>query len=132
MTNKDIKNAIKYWKETAEHDYQTMEYLFRGKKFSDSLFFGHIVLEKALKGLVVKETEEQAPYTHDLVRLAKLTGLGLPEEKLIFLNEINEFNIRARYPEQKLAFYKKSTLEYTEENLNRIKNIYKDLCQKLK
>lgn len=23
MTEKDIKNAIEYWKKTAEHDYQT-------------------------------------------------------------------------------------------------------------
>ncbi len=132
MTNKDIKNAIQYWKETAEHDYQTMDYLFKGKKYSDSLFFGHIVLEKVLKGLVVKETGEQAPYTHDLVRLAKLAELGLPKEELVFLNDVNEFNIRARYPEQKLAFYKKSTFKYTGENLNRIKNMYKDLCQKLR
>ena len=129
MTNKDIKNAIEYWKKTAEHDYQTMEYLFKGKKYSDSLFFGHIVLEKVLKGLVVKETGEQALYTHDLVRLARLAELGLSEEELVFLNDVNEFNIRARYPEQKLKLYRICTEKYTENKLEKITKLYKSLCQ---
>lgn len=132
MTDKDIKNAIKYWKETAEHDYQTMDYLFKGKKYSDSLFFGHIVLEKILKALVVKETGEQAPFTHNLVKLEEITKLGFSKEFIEFLNQVNDFNIRARYPEQKLAFYKKSTPKYAEENLKRIKNMYKDLLVLLK
>ena len=132
MTKKEVENAIEYWKEIAEHDYQTMEYLFKGKKYSDSLFFGHIVLEKILKALVVKETGEQAPYTHDLVKLVKLANIGSSEEEIIFLNDVNEFNIRARYPEQKFEFYKKSTPKYTKENLNKIIDMYKNLCQKLK
>ena len=95
MTNKDIKNAVEYWRKTAEHDYGTMQALYRGKQYSNSLFFGHIVLEKLLKGLVVKETGEQAP-------------------------------------EQKFKFYKKSTQKYAKGNLDGIKNMYKNLCQKLK
>ena len=73
MTGKEIKNTIEYWLETAKHDYQTMEYLFKGKKYSESLFFGHIVLEKILKALVVNETRKQAPYTHNLVELEKIS-----------------------------------------------------------
>ena len=132
MTKKKIMVAIKYWETIANHDYDTMLALFKSKRYSDSLFFGHIVLEKILKGLVVKKTKEQAPYTHDLVRLARLANIGSSKEEIIFLNNVNEFNIRARYPEKKLEFYKKSTLKYTERNLNRIKDVYKNLCQKLK
>jgi len=132
MTEKEIKNAIEYWKNVAEHDHKTMEYLFKGKEYSNTLFFGHIVLEKVLKGLFVKKLGEQPPFTHDLVRLEELTGLGLSKKDIIFLNDVNEFNIRARYPEKKLAFYKKCTLKYTKENLEKIENLYKNLCQKLK
>lgn len=39
MTEKDIKNTIKYWKETAEHDHKTMLVLFKSKEYSNSLFF---------------------------------------------------------------------------------------------
>ncbi len=132
MTEKEIKNAIKYWETTARRDYDTMLGLFKIERYPESLFFGHVVLEKILKGLVVKETAEQSPYTHDLVKLAKLANIDFSKEEIVFLNDVNEFNIRARYPEQKFEFYKKSTLKYTKENLNKIKSMYKNLCQKLK
>ncbi|MFH0755088.1 MAG: HEPN domain-containing protein [bacterium] len=132
MNNKDIKNIIEYWKKTAEHDYKTMLYLFKGKQFSNSLFFGHIVLEKILKALVVQEIKEQAPCIHDLVRLQKIAKLELSKEEINFLNKINDFNIRTRYPEYKLQFYKICTKKYTENYFNKIIELYKKLCQKLK
>jgi hypothetical protein len=49
MKKEDVKKVIKYWQKTAEHDYEVMLYLFKGKKYSESLFFGHIILEKILK-----------------------------------------------------------------------------------
>lgn len=50
MSKEDIKKLIKYWVETAKHDYETMISLFKSKRYSDSLFYGHIVLEKNIKG----------------------------------------------------------------------------------
>ncbi|PIZ01270.1 DNA-binding protein, partial [bacterium (Candidatus Gribaldobacteria) CG_4_10_14_0_8_um_filter_33_9] len=69
MTEQNVKKIVEYWRKTAEYDYKTMVFLFKGKEYSNSLFFGHIVLEKILKALVVQRTKEQAPYIHDLVRL---------------------------------------------------------------
>lgn len=51
--------------------------LFKIKRYSDSLFFGHIVLEKILKALVVQKTKNQAPYSHDLIRLQETVKLEL-------------------------------------------------------
>jgi HEPN domain-containing protein len=132
MNAREIKNTIEYWVNTAKHDYDTMEYLFKGKKYSDSLFFGHIVLEKILKALVVKKIKEQAPYTHNLVKLEELAKLSFDKKLIEFLNQVNDFNIRARYPEQKQAFYKKCTFQYAKKYNKEIKSLYKDLCQKLK
>lgn len=132
MTEKEIKNAIKYWEKTAERDYDTMLGLFKIKRYPESLFFGHIVLEKILKALVVKETQKQAPYIHNLVKLGEIAKLDFSKKFVEFLNQVNDFNIRARYPEKKLAFYKKCTLKLTKDNLEEIKNTYKNLCQKLK
>ncbi|MBW2661456.1 MAG: HEPN domain-containing protein [Deltaproteobacteria bacterium] len=132
MKKEDIKKIVKYWQKTAEHDYEVMLCLFKGKKYSDSLFFGHIVLEKILKGLVVEETKKEAPKTHDLVRLAEITKLELPSKTLEYLKIVNRFNMRTRYPDAKLEFYKCCDLEYTKNNLEKIKKLYKKLCQKLK
>ena len=127
-----IKQVIKYWGKTAEHDYKTMVFLFKGKRYSDSLFFGHIVLEKILKALVIQKTNQQAPYIHDLVRLQEIAGLELTKEEKSFLNKINDFNIRARYPEYKLRFYKLCTQKYTKNYFDKIIKMYTKLCQILK
>lgn len=127
MTNEEL---TRYWLKTAKHDYDTMVGLYRIKRYSDCLFYGHIVLEKTLKALVVKNTREPAPFIHDLVRLQDIAKLDLSEESIDLLDQINEFNIRTRYPEYKLDFYKKCTAVYTKKYFEKIKEVYKELCQK--
>ncbi len=131
MTSKEIKSAIEYWKKTAERDHETMLGLFKIKRYPESLFFGHIILEKVLKGLYVKQTKNQVPYTHDLAFLNKDLENDLSVKQNKFLDEVNNFNIRARYPDTKLKFYKECTKEYSEKKLEAIEIIYKKLWKKL-
>lgn len=132
MKKEDQKKLIKYWQETAKHDYETMESLFEGKRYDASLFFGHIVLEKILKAHVIQKEKRQAPRIHNLVQLAEIARIDLDKETREFLAIVNRFNMRSRYPDTKLSFYKLCTPQYAEENLNKIKQLYKELCQKLK
>ena len=132
MKPQTVSDIIDYWTKTAKHDFDTMLVLFETKRYSDSLFFGHIVLEKILKGLVVKNTKEQAPDIHDLVRLQELAGLVLATKEIDLLDAVNNFNIRSRYPEHKLLFYKTCTEEYTNKYYPPIIALYKKLCRKLK
>jgi HEPN domain-containing protein len=131
MMKAEMSKAIEYWTFVAEHDHKTMLALYKTKQYSNCLFFGHIVLEKILKGLYVKHIGEQAPFTHDLVRLAEDAKLEFSQSEKLFLNEVNQFNIRARYPEKKLVFYKKCTPAYTKNKLEKIETLYKKLCQEL-
>lgn len=128
---KQINDLIKYWQKTAEHDRETMMSLFKSKRYSDSLFYGHLVLEKILKALVIKETKDHAKPIHNLFVLLQDAKLVLDKVDLEFLAEMNKFNIRARYPDYKLLFYKLCTLRYTEPRIKRVNLIYKKLCQKL-
>lgn len=132
MKKIDQKKVLDYWEKTAEHDYETMQVLFKSKRYDASLFFGHLVLEKILKALVVHNTGEHAPRTHHLPRLAEIAGLHLDKEDVTILREANDFNTDARYPEQKLEFYKRCTKEYTSKHFTAIDILYKKLCQKLK
>lgn len=127
-----VKQTIQYWLKTAEHDFATMQALQKTKRYSDALFFGHIVLEKLLKANVVKKTKAHAPYIHDLVRLAKLAELQLPVADMTLLNEVNDFNIRARYPEDKLEFYQRCTKAFATPYINKITKLYHHLCRTLK
>ncbi len=128
MEEKNLQKIIKYWQKSAEHNYETFVYLFKGKRYADALFFGHITLEKILKAHVVKP----APKIHDLVRLAKLTKLNLNKNQLTYLKIVNRFNMRARYPDIKLNFYKYCTKEYTTKHYQKINKLYQELCQRLK
>ena len=128
MENEKVKIQVEYWLKTSEHDYDTMLYLFRDKRYSDCLFFGHIILEKILKAFVVLKTRESAPMTHDLLSLAQKSGLDISKDEEKLLNEVNKFNIRVRYPDYLLQFYRICDQEYTEEYLDKIQIlwIYKD------
>ncbi|MFA4831478.1 MAG: HEPN domain-containing protein [Patescibacteria group bacterium] len=132
MTPEQTEERISYWLKTAKHDYKTMSALFSGKRYSDCLFFGHIVLEKALKACVVRQTEEDPPKIHDLIRLSEMAELDLSEDDLDYFDLVNDFNIRARYPEYRLKFYKLCTKNFTQKHLKKITELYKNLCQKLK
>ncbi len=132
MKKENIKKLIEYWKATAERDYETMLGLFKIKRYPESLFFGHVVLEKILKGLVAERTETEAPYIHNLTKLSEIAKCDLPEEEMDLLDKINDFNIRARYPEYKLQFYKQCDRKYSQNYLDKIKKLYQKLCQKLK
>ncbi len=43
-------------------------------------------------------TTQIAPRMHNLVRLAEITELDVPETTLDLLAEMNEFNLEGRYP----------------------------------
>lgn len=130
MEKINIQELIKYWRDTAKYDYETMLSLFKSKRYSNSLFFGHLVLEKILKALVVQETKNHAKPIHNLIVLAEDAKINLSKAELEFLAEVNKFNIRARYPDYKLSFYKICDLNYTKPRLEKIKLIYKKLCNK--
>ncbi|MDI6883175.1 MAG: HEPN domain-containing protein [Patescibacteria group bacterium] len=132
--NINIKKVIDYWIKGAEHNYQTAKFLYKGKRYPDCLFFCHLMIEKILKTLVVKETKTHAPYTHQLVDLAKIAKIRLTPEQIDYLTEITEFNIMARYNAYKFDFYKRCTKNYTEKYYQISKNLYlwlkKQLYQK--
>lgn len=132
MTRKDIGQLIKYWENTASHDYKTMLSLFKTKRYSDSLFYGHLVLEKILKALVVKRTGSHPKPIHNLLVLFTDASISLENNEVAFLAEVNKFNIKARYPDYKLSFYKLCTLNYVSQRLEGIKLLYRKLCHILK
>ncbi len=122
MNNIDLMN---YWIESADEDYNVMLDLKEKNRNTYCLFFGQMVIEKLLKALYAKNNKG-APYalkTHDLLYLAEKLNLELTEEQEVTLNEITTFNLSTRYDDYKRAFYNKCTDEYTEEQINKIKEV---------
>lgn len=120
-----IEEQVKYWLDLAESDIPVMDSLFEKNHYMWSLFVGHLILEKMLKAFFTRDAKETPPKTHNLVHIAKLTKLNLTREQEEFLIDVSTFNIEARYPDYKKSFYKKCTEEFTEDNINKIKEFYK-------
>ena len=108
-----------------------MIHLYDSKDYHWSLFIGHIVIERLLKACVVRETKKHAPFTHDLTKLANLSGLDFTEEYLDWLDTITTFNMNARYDSYKEAFYKKCTYDFTFEWIEKIKILQSWIKEKL-
>ena len=119
----DVDKIVKHWIDTSEDDFQTMLTLFTSKKYSWSLFIGHISTEKLLKALYVKRFKKHAPFTHNLYRLAEKIGIDLTEEHADWLDEITSFNLNARYDDYKREFYSICNHDFTKSWIVKIKNI---------
>lgn len=129
MSKQAVSKLIQYWQTVAHQSYKTMNVLYKNKRYSDALFYSHLTLEKLLKGLTTKTLKKSPPYTHDLVLLARLSKLNFTEQELEFFELVNQFNIRARYDDYKLSFYKKCNKHYTEAQLNKIRKTYNQLLK---
>jgi HEPN domain-containing protein len=116
---------IAYWINSADDDLLAAESLFASKQFLWCLFIGHLVLEKALKALIVYRTNQLVPpKIHNLTKLAKIAGFDLDENINNFFDDINLFQIEARYPKYKKEAYKTANQDFTTDKFDEIKRIY--------
>ena len=117
--NKD--KLVKYWVDSSDEDFETMIAMFDSKRYSWSMFVGHLMMEKLLKALFVRVNNEFPPFIHNLLRLAEKCRLDLNEENTLFFATVTAFNINARYDDYKMSFQKTCTPEYTAKWIEQIK-----------
>ena len=115
---------IDYWINTAEDDWGSVEWLFKGKKYLQCLFWAHLTLEKLAKALWVKNhTQNTPPKIHNLIWLLKQSNIDLGEENMNFLDDYNTFQLSSRYPDYLNKIYSVCTKQFTEKQLNKVKEI---------
>lgn len=132
--NKKIENIdkiVQHWIDSSEQNYSTMQNLINSQDYSWALFLGHLVIEKLLKAIYVKNLQQHALFTHDLLRLADKTDLIVTEEQQESLDKISTFNLNARYDNYKQDFYKLCTKEYAEEWIIKIEELRQWLINQL-
>ena len=133
MNNGDINtDSIKeHWVDSSKEDKQAMYAMFNAKSYPWALFIGHISVEKMLKAIYVDKYKKNAPFTHNLYRLAELCGLGMTSEIADWLDRITTFNIEARYDDYKREFYSICNDDFTELWIKRIEEITQWLKKQL-
>ena len=121
------EELINFWFESAENDLDTMRLLYKNKKNTWSLFIGHLVVEKLLKGLIIRNNSDVliVPKIHNLILLSQKAKLVVPKKIKEKIQVINTFNISARYDDYKKTFEEKCTDSYTKNQINNIEGVVK-------
>jgi len=123
---------IDYWINIAEKDWASVDVLFEGKQYLQSLFWAHLVLEKLAKAHWVKNSEGNTPpKIHNLIVLLKQANVDLGETKMNFLVNYNNFQLSARYPDYLNEIYKVCTKQFTERQMDNVKEIRQCLLEML-
>ncbi|MCF2444625.1 HEPN domain-containing protein [Dyadobacter sp. CY345] len=121
QTSFDQKKIIDHWIESSDEDFLTMMAMFESKRYSWSLFVGHIMIEKLLKAYFVKVNNEFPPLIHNLLRLSEKCNIELSENQKLFLISVTAFNINGRYDDYKMSFQKTCTPEFTNDWIEQLK-----------
>jgi HEPN domain-containing protein len=119
----DTNAQIKYWKTLATGNWKTAASLMDKRRYMHALFFGHLYLEALIKALIVQHTGIDAPFGHKLYWLALNAGLELTEEQHNLLTRFTAYNITTRYPDQRLALYKRFDHRYTQAELKEMRRM---------
>ncbi len=125
-------DKVAYWKTIATQNWKTTTHLFETRRYAHALFFGHFYLEALLKALIVHRTGQDAPYGHKLYALALHAGLNLTEKQHDLLTRVTAYNIKTRYPDERLLFYKRLNRRFTEAELNEIHRIGRWIASQIK
>ena len=118
MTSSEITK--KYWLESAEDDWTAAGHLFEKGDYPHALFFGHLTVEKVLKAIWAVRVGGVPPNTHRLTLLAEKAEIELTPERQGLLETVTDFNMEARYPDEKFSFKRKCTKEFAEKYLKEI------------
>lgn len=123
---------IEYWKTSAYKSWRASQHLFEKSDFVESLFFAHLTLEKCLKAHWVNDNlDDFPPRIHNLRRLAEQTKLSFSPDQLIFLEQMNTFQMEGRYPDYRFAIYQMFDLEATRTILEQTEKFYQWLLNNM-
>ncbi len=123
---------IRYWVRHVDDDFDCATVLYQAKYYAQSLFWAHLALEKLSKALWIKTNESNTPpFVHNLLILITQTNETFTEEQLRFLNEMNMFQIKGRYPDYAEDLEETVSEEICKEYLNKSKEMIVCLHEKL-
>lgn len=87
------------WVERAQYDIDTARAMLASERYVYVLFCCQQAVEKMLKAVIAKNTGEMPPRIHNLIRLSEVANVELSDERALFFEELSEFYVASRYPE---------------------------------
>lgn len=103
--------AYEEWFKQSQYDYETAQAMVQSSRYIYCVFMCHLALEKAFKGLFQKKYQKVPPKTHDLIYLITVLEEKLSEDKISFVQILNDAHIRTRYPDNLESVLKEYTFD---------------------
>jgi len=123
---------IEFWIKNSEMDWRRAIRCFDDNDFLFCLFCIHLSFEKIIKALWIKDHPDNfPPKLHNLIRILEQTTVKLEEADLIFLNDLNRFQLEGRYPDYRGKIYKECTFEFTQIIIKKANEVKLCLLEKL-
>lgn len=128
-----MNERANYWLELSDYDIITAQAMLETQRLLYVGFMCHQAIEKILKAYCSEKTNEQPPYTHNLTRLAEISGISqlLSPGQFELIDTLEPLNIEARYPSNKERLLKSLTKSRCDELITQTKQLQKWIKMKL-
>ena len=126
-------DKVAYWIDIADYDIKTAEAMYQTGRWLYVAFMCHQVIEKTLKAYWCGSQPNDPPYTHHHMRLAEGCGLydKMSDEQKNFLDLVTNYNIEARYPEDKEALARTLTPQVCRQLIDETKQLMTWIIEQL-
>ena len=126
-------DKVVYWHDIAAYDIDTAEAMYQTKRWLYVAFMCHQAIEKTLKAYWCGTREDDPPYTHNHMRLAEGCGLyeKMSDEQKDFLDKVTNYNIEARYPEDKDDLYRRLSQQVCRQIIDETQNLIQWIQEEL-
>ncbi len=121
---KKIYKSLYEWFKQADYDLKTAQTLFQSGRYIYTVFFCHLSVEKALKGVYAKILKKDPPKVHNLNYLLDQINIKqLPDDIKKMINYLNDISVPSRYPEELSTLIKHYKKQKSEKILNNTKQL---------
>jgi HEPN domain-containing protein len=124
----DVNEHIQYWTDSSQEDLDAAGSLLEKGHLRHCMFFAHLVLEKALKAHVTKQTQQVPPRIHNLIRLVEMAEIHLNGEQTDFLREFGVYQLEGRYPDSEQIALNESLVR---SELGKVREMFEWLIRQL-
>jgi HEPN domain-containing protein len=95
-----MADTAQRWTTQALYDLETAKAMLDASRYFYVLFCCQQAMEKMLKALIARRTQALPPRLHNLMRLAEVASLTVPEDMAHLFRRLSDFYITSRYPEE--------------------------------
>jgi HEPN domain-containing protein len=119
----DNERITAEWYFQSDYDLDTAWDMYSSGRYVYCVFMCHLSIEKALKGLFVKQTGNSPSRSHSLVYFIEQMELSLTDNQYEFIFTLNKVSVPTRYPDDLKKLFSAYTKERTLDLIEKTKEI---------